>query len=51
LNERLILGQARTHSTLLPEMLDDFVVKDCTVRVIDLFVDDLNLKLITATHT
>ena len=38
-----IQGQARTQSTLFPEMLDDFVVGDSTVRVIDLFLDDLNL--------
>jgi transposase len=38
-----IQGQARTQSTLFPEMLDDFVVEDCAVRVIDLFIDDLNL--------
>jgi transposase len=38
-----IQGQARTQSTLFPEMLDDFVVEDCAVRIIDLFIDDLNL--------
>ncbi len=38
-----IQGQARTQSTLLPEMLDDFVVEDSAVRVIDLFIDELNL--------
>ena len=38
-----IQGQARTQSTLFPEMLDDFVVEDSAVRVIDLFIDELNL--------
>jgi transposase len=38
-----VKGQARTQSTLFPEILDDFVVKDCPVRVIDLFIDELNL--------
>jgi len=38
-----IQGQARTQSTLFPEMLDDFVVEDSAVRVIDFFIDDLNL--------
>ena len=38
-----IQGQARTQSTLFPEMLDDFVVEDCAVRVIDFFIDNLNL--------
>ncbi len=38
-----IQGQARTQSTLFPEMLDDFVIEDSVVRVIDFFIDDLNL--------
>jgi transposase len=38
-----IQGQARTQSTLFPEMLDDFVVEDSAVRVIDFFIDNLNL--------
>jgi hypothetical protein len=38
-----IQGQARTQSTLFPKMRDDFVAEDCAVRVIDLFIDDLNL--------
>ena len=38
-----IQGQARTQSTLFPEMLDDFVIEDSAVRVIDFFIDSLNL--------
>lgn len=38
-----IQGQARTQSTLFPEMLDDFVIEDSAVRVIDFFIDNLNL--------
>ena len=38
-----IQGQARTQSTLFPEMLDDFVIQDSAVRVIDFFIDNLNL--------
>ena len=38
-----IQGQARTQSTLFPEMLDDFVVADCAGRFIEFFIDDLNL--------
>jgi len=38
-----IQGQARTQSTLFPEMLDDFVSEESVVRVIDFFIDDLNL--------
>jgi transposase len=38
-----IQGQARTQSTLFPEMLDDFVIEESVVRIIDLFIDELNL--------
>lgn len=41
---RHIQGASRTQLTLLPECLDDFVVEDSAVRVIDVFVDSLNLK-------
>jgi len=30
-----ILGQSRTQTTLLPEVLDDFVTEDNPVRVVD----------------
>ncbi|HCG5126698.1 TPA: IS1182 family transposase [Vibrio parahaemolyticus] len=39
-----IKGQSRTQVTLFPEALDDFVTEDNPVRVIDVFVDELNLK-------
>ena len=38
-----IEGENRNQSTLFPEMLDDFVTEDSAVRVIDLFIDELNL--------
>jgi len=38
-----IKGQSRTQVTLLPEVLDDFVSEDNQVRVIDVFVDELDL--------
>jgi transposase len=38
-----IQGDSRTQSTLFPECLDDFVVEDSAVRLIDLFVDELNI--------
>mgnify|MGYP000276838009 CR=1 FL=1 len=41
-----IKGQSRTQVTLLPEALDDFVTEDNPVRVIDIFVDELDLKQI-----
>src|SRR5277367_4523900 len=40
---RFIEGEDRTQATLLPEYLDDFVVEDNPVRVIDVFVDELDL--------
>ena len=38
-----IKGQSRTQTTLLPEALDDFVTKDNPVRVVDVFVNEINL--------
>ena len=38
-----IKGQGRHQITLLPEALDDFVTEDNPVRVIDIFVDGLQL--------
>jgi transposase len=42
--KRFIEGVDRNQSTLLPECLDDFVVEDNAVRVIDVFVDELELR-------
>ena len=38
-----IKGQSRTQATLFPEALDDFVTDENPVRVIDAFVDSLDL--------
>ncbi len=38
-----IKGQGRHQVTLLPEVLDDFVTEDNPVRVVDVFVDGLQL--------
>lgn len=40
---RFIEGQERQQVTLMPECLDDFIADDNPVRVIDAFVDELNL--------
>ena len=40
---RFIEGADRQQVTLLPECLDDFIGEDNPVRVIDVFVDELNL--------
>ncbi len=39
-----IEGESRTQTTLFPESLDEYVVEDNPVRVIDYFIDDLNLS-------
>jgi transposase len=41
---RFIKGECRTQITLLPERLDDYVVETNPVRVVDVFVDELDLK-------
>lgn len=38
-----IKGQSRHQSTLFPEAIDDFVTEDNPIRVIDVFVDQLDL--------
>ena len=40
---RFIKGEDRSQVTLLPECLDDFIGPDNTVRVVDAFVDALDL--------
>ena len=41
--KRFIQGSDRTQSILLPEQLDDYVTEENPVRVIDVFVDELDL--------
>ena len=41
---RYVEGQDRTQNDLFPECLDDWIHEDSTVRVIDVFVDELDLK-------
>jgi transposase len=41
--KRFIQGECRTQSTLLPEQLDDYVSDTNPVRVVDVFVDELDL--------
>jgi transposase len=41
--KRFVLAQSRSQCTLFPESVDDFIVDDNPVRVIDVFVDELNL--------
>jgi transposase len=39
-----IQGENRYQSTLFPERLDDYVAEDSAVRVIDVFIDELDLS-------
>ena len=39
-----IEGEDRTQSTLFPERLDDYITEDNAVRVIDVFIDELDLS-------
>ena len=41
--KRFIHGENRDQSTLLPESLDDYVADTNPVRVVDVFVDELDL--------
>jgi transposase len=41
--KRFVQGEDRTQGTLLPELLDDYVTADNPVRVIEVFVDELDL--------
>ena len=40
---RYIEGQDRQQVTLLPECLDDFITEDNTVRIVDAFINELDL--------
>src|SRR5678810_1255545 len=42
--KRFIEGQDRSQVNLLPECLDDYLGEDNPVRVVDVFVDELNLE-------
>ena len=39
-----IEGEDRHQATLFPERLDDYIGEDCAVRVIDVFIDDLDIS-------
>jgi transposase len=42
--KRFIEGEDRSQSTLFPEHLDDYIAQDNPVRVIDVFVEESDLK-------
>ena len=41
--KRFIEGENRHQSTLLPELLDDYITEDNSVRVIEVFIDELDM--------
>ncbi len=41
--KRFVEGEDRGQGTLFPERLDDWICQDNPVRVIDVFVDELDL--------
>jgi transposase len=41
--KRFIEGENRTQSTLFPETVDDYVADTNPVRVVDVFVDEIDL--------
>ncbi len=42
--KRFIEGEDRSQSTLFPESLDDYIAQDNAVRVVDAFVNKLDLE-------
>jgi transposase len=41
--KRLVEGEDRSQSTLFPERLDDYICEDNPVRVVEAFVEELDL--------
>ena len=42
--KRFVEGEDRTQITLLPECLDDYIADDNPIRVVEAFVEELDLK-------
>ena len=42
--KRHVEGQDRSQVTFSPESLDEYIAEDNPVRVVDVFVDELDLK-------
>src|SRR3546814_8982271 len=42
--KRFIEGKERSQFTLLPECLDDYIGEDNPVRVVDVFIDEIDLQ-------
>jgi transposase len=42
--KRFIEGEDRSQCTLFPERLDDYIAEDNPIRVIEVFVEELDLQ-------
>ena len=42
--KRFVEGESRSQSTLFPESLDSYVTEDNAVRVVDAFIEALDLS-------
>jgi len=49
--KRFIEGEERRQITLLPECLDDYIAEGNPVRVVDVFVDERELRRRGQVHT
>jgi transposase len=45
--KRFVQGEDRRQSTLLPDCLDDYVTEDNPVRIVDVFIDELDLAALS----
>lgn len=43
---RFITGEARSQATLFPERIDDYIDEENPVRVVDVFVDSIDLPIL-----
>jgi hypothetical protein len=48
--KRFVVGEDRSQAVLLPEYLEDYVSDDNPVRVVDVFVDELDLRGLALTE-
>ena len=44
--KRFVVGQDRSQLILLPECLDDYVGEENPVRIVDAFIDELDLAVL-----
>ena len=47
--KRFIQGENRSQSTLFPEVLDDYISEENQIRVVDVFVDSIDLSSLRST--